>query len=307
MILFSLPEYRELARQIQILPSIEYGQFQVRRFDNQELHAAIQTPVARQHCFVLGSIAPPGEQALSLLLLAHTLKKEGAQRVTAFLPYLAYSRQDKDKPGESLGAAWMGSLLAASGVDEVLTVDAHSGRDHELFPIPLLSLSPAGLFATAIKSHRLEDAVFVAPDNGAIPRCEAVKAAAGMEIGETPYFEKRRTASGITHYGPIGAVGPRVVIVDDMLDTGGTLVSACEKLKQAKVEEIYILVTHGLFTGTRWMELWSLGVEHIFCTDTVPLRPEMDATRISVLPVWPLLREGLSSRANENDRKVTQV
>jgi ribose-phosphate pyrophosphokinase len=299
MILFSFPEYQETARLIQILPSIEYGQFQIHRFNNHELYAAVQTPVANQHCLVLGSIAPPDEQALSLLLLAHTLKKEGAQRITAVLPYLAYSRQDKSKPGESLGAAWMGSLLAASGVDEVLTVDVHSGRDHELFPIPLLSLSPARLFATAIKSHRLEDAVFVAPDNGAIPRCEAVKAAAGMEIGETPYFEKRRTETGITHSGPIGAVGPRVVVVDDMLDTGATLVSACEKLKQAKVENIYIFVTHGLFTGTLWMELWPLGVEHIFCTDTVPLRSEIDAARISVLSVLPLLRDGLSSRAKE--------
>jgi ribose-phosphate pyrophosphokinase len=182
-------------------------------------------------------------------------------------------------------------------------VDVHSERDKQLFPIPLVSLSTAKLFAEAIRNHRLHDAVIVAPDNGAIARCEAVKCAARIPAGETPYFEKQRTEKGIVHRGPIGKVGPRVVIVDDMLDTGETLVSACEKLKQAKVEEIYILVSHGLFTGTKWKQLWSLGVKRIFCTDTVPLRAEIDATNISILPVSPLLQEELSSM-NEESRRI---
>jgi ribose-phosphate pyrophosphokinase len=134
----------------------------------------------------------------------------------------------------------------------------------------------------------------VAPDNGAIDRCEAVKRAAGMPTGEIPYFEKKRTEQGIVHCGPIGKVGARVVIVDDMIDTGGTLVSACEKLKAVGVRDIYILVTHGLFTGSSWTQLWSLGVKRIFCTDTVPLRSGIDATNITLLSMVPLLAEGLS-------------
>jgi len=94
---------------------------------------------------VLGSIAPPDEQILSLMLLAHTLKKGGAGNVTAVLPYLAYSRQGKEKPGESLGTAWIGSLLKGSGSDEVITVDVHSERDKELLCLPVLSLSTARL------------------------------------------------------------------------------------------------------------------------------------------------------------------
>lgn len=307
MILFSFPDYEHIAQEIGKLSFVRAAQFGITRFDNRELCVRVSGPVSGEQCLVLGSIAPPDEQALSLTLLAHTLKKDGAQGVTAILPYLAYSRQDKNKPGESLATAWMGSLLKGSGVDQILTVDVHSERDSQLFPIPLLSLSPAHIFATAIKSYKLEDAVFVAPDEGAIRRCEAVKAAAGIPIDETPYFSKKRTEEGITHYGPIGTVGPRVVMVDDMLDTGETLVSACEKLRDTKVEEIYIMVTHGLFTGTRWTRLWSLGVEHIFCADTIPLRSDVDPTKITVLPVSSLLREGLISMAKHLMRNAARV
>jgi ribose-phosphate pyrophosphokinase len=143
MILFSFAEYQNLALQIQRLPSVQLGQFRVSRFANQELYAVVETAVVGRHCLILGSIAPPDMQTLSLSLLAHTLKNQGAQRVTAVLPYLGYSRQDKPKVGESLGTAWMGAILEASGVDEVLTIDVHSNRDAELFTIRY------------IRSHRL--------------------------------------------------------------------------------------------------------------------------------------------------------
>jgi len=302
MILFSFSTCGDIARQLQTIPSLHSGEFTIARFENQELHASVQGSVSGENCLILGSIAPPDDQMLSLMLLAHTLKKEGADKITAILPYLAYSRQDKDKPGESLAIAWIGLLFKSSGIDRVLTVDVHSERDKQLFPLPLLSLATSDIFAEAMKQHRLTDATIVAPDNGAISRCEAVKKAAGMPIGNTPYFDKKRTEKGIIHYGPVGDVGTRVVIIDDMLDTGRTLISACEKLREANVEEITVLVTHGLFTGSNWTKLWSLGVRRIFCTDTVPLRADIEATNILVLSVVPMLREKLSSMDKETRR-----
>ena len=304
MILFSFSACGDIARQLQTIPSLHWGKFTIARFENQELHASVQGPISGENCLILGSIAPPEDQMLSLMLLAHTLKKEGADKITAILPYLAYSRQDKDKPGESLAIAWIGLLFKSSGIDQVLTVDVHSERDKQLFPLPLLSLSTSDIFAEAMKKHRLTDATIVAPDNGAISRCEAVKKAAGMPIANTPYFEKKRTEKGIIHYGPVGTVGTRAVIIDDMLDTGGTLISACEKLREANVEEITVLVTHGLFTGSNWTKLCSLGVSRIFCTDTVPLRADIEATNILVLSVVPMLREKLSSM-DKDTRRLT--
>ena len=304
MILFSFSAYENIAQQLRTIPSVQAGRFTVGRYADQELHARVEESASGEHCLILGTIAPPDECLLSVLLLAQTLKKERAAEITGVLPYLAYSRQDKDKSGESLGTAWIGALLKSSGIDRVLTVDVHSERDKGLFPIPLISLSTAILFAEAIRKHRLADATIVAPDNGAIGRCEAVKRAAGMPIGETPYFKKTRTERGIIHHGPVGKVGAKVVIVDDMIDTGGTLVSACEKLRAADVEEIYILVTHGLFTGRSWLRLWSLGVKRIFCTDTVPLRSGIDAERIIVLSIAPLIREKLL-RPDSEARQMT--
>src|ERR1039458_10112066 len=178
--LFSFPEYAHISKALHSLSFLQTGQFSIARYDNQELHASVQSPVSGEHCFVLGSSAPPEQQMASTLLLAHTLRKEGAQHLTGVLPYLAYTRQDKVKPGESLATALAGTLFKAYGFDEIWAVDLHREHDKHLFPLTLVSFSPAGLFAECIRNLGLADTSIVAPDNGAIPRCEAVKSAAGM-------------------------------------------------------------------------------------------------------------------------------
>jgi ribose-phosphate pyrophosphokinase len=293
--LFSFPEYAYISKVLCDLPGLQLGQFSITGYENQELRAAVQSAVSGEHSFILGTIAPPEHQTASLLLLAHTLKKEGAKRLTGILPYLAYSREDKIKPGESLGTAWMGALLKASAFDEIWTVDLHSEQDKKLLPLALESFSPAGLIAACIKDLGLTGASIVALDNGAIPRCEAVKLSACMMCGDLVHFEKRRTASGIVHQGPFGKLKSKAVVIDDILDTGTTLVSGCERLVRAGAEELYIFVTHGLFTGQVWRDLWSLPVKRIFCTDTIPACRNINDPRITTLPVGPLLREKLAS------------
>ncbi len=293
MIVFAFPGYEPLLDTLP--PFAQKGNFEINRFANAELVVRIGTQVKTAHCVVLGSVAPPDEQLLSLALLAHTLKKEGCGRLTALLPYLGYSRQDKEKPGESLAAAWVGSVLRTSGLDEAMTIDVHSERDKQLFPIPLVSVFPAEIFADAIRRCQLSDATIVAPDNGAITRCQAVNYTLGRPASEVPYLEKKRDKSGIKHTNLIGRVGTRALIIDDILDTGGTLVSACEKLLEAGSREIQIMVTHGLFTGTDWKRLWSLTVRQIFCTDTIPATKDiLDERRIVVLPIGQLLKEQIA-------------
>jgi len=293
--LFSFSDYEHIASRLEQVHSLEQSPFTVARYENAELHVATVTRVAGKRCFILGTIAPPDERILTLTLLAHTLKCQGATHVTGILPYLAYARQDKVKAGESLAAAWAGSLLQASGIDEIITIDVHSERDVPLFPIPLISLSPAQLFAAEITRRNLRDAIIVAPDRGAIFRCEAVRKAVGLPAVATPYFEKKRTESGVVHGDLVGKVSSKVILVDDILDTGGTLVSACEKLRRLRVQEIFILVTHGAFTGEKWQKLWSLGVQQIFCTDTIPSpRPHEAEGRITTLSAVPMLRQHFS-------------
>ena len=294
MMLLAFAAYEPLALGLEG-PGLERGGFSVRRFPNQELYIELDATPTGRACVILGSVAPPDECLLSTLLLSHTLKKERARKVTALLPYLGYSRQDKEEPGKSLGTAWIGELLRASGVDDVVTVDVHSSAAHRLFPIPVHSLSPAEVFAGEIGRLSLTGATLVAPDEGALDRCEAVRQAAGMER-TLAHLKKARTKAGVRHSVLHGEVGPRAVIVDDILDTGATLVSSCEALRGAGVRDIIIMVTHGLFTGSLWERLWSLGVSRIYCTDTVPLPPRPASTRIAVLSVAPLLRDYLGLR-----------
>lgn len=294
-ILFSFPEYSHVGRALCDLPGMEPGQFSIVRYPNQELRAIVHSAVPGKDCFVLGSIAPPDSQMMTLALLAHTLRKEGAGRITGLLPYLAYAREDKVKAGESLATAWVGVLLKASAFDEIWAVDLHSEHDKELYPLPLESLSPAAIFAECLKQQGLTDASFVAPDEGALSRCEALTSAVGKTSDAIVYFQKRRTASGIIHQDPIGRVKRRAVVVDDVLDTGATLVSACEKLLAAGAEELYLCVTHGLFTERRWQDLWSLAVKRIFCTDTIPGCASVSDPRIITLPIAPLLSAKLAS------------
>jgi ribose-phosphate pyrophosphokinase len=293
--LFSFAEFSHTSEYLCDSAGLKPGRMSLLRHPNGERHVLIESPIAGEHCFVLGSIAPPDEQMVSLLLLAHTLKQHGAARITGLLPYLAYAREDKLKPGQSLATSWAGALLEASALDEVWTVDVHSQHDQELIPLPLRSLSPAALFGECLKEAGLADAGFVAPDEGALARCEAVRFAAGQTADPVAYFHKQRTASGITHHELIGRVQRRSIIVDDVLDTGETLVSACRRLMEAGAEELYICVTHGLFTGARWQELWSVPVRHLFCTDTVPACASLRDSRITTLPVGPLLRAQLQS------------
>src|SRR6266571_9060175 len=120
MLLFVFPAYTAMGNELSTSLNIRMGQFSIGRFPNQELYAVIQTNVADEECLILGTIAPPDEQLLSTPLLSHTLKKEGARKVIALLPYLAYTRQDKQEEDKSMATAWVGALFQASGVDEVI-------------------------------------------------------------------------------------------------------------------------------------------------------------------------------------------
>ncbi len=302
MFLLALDRHEGLAATLEKLARIDVGHASIRRFSNGE--AEIETPVIGRRCVVLGSIAPPDEDLLATLLLCHTLRKESARRITALLPYLGYARQDKDEPGKSLGTAWADSLLGAAAVNDVVTVDVQSEHAHGFLPMPVYSLSPAPLIAKAIQRLGWRDTTIVAPDEGALLRCEQARRGAGI-ARPVAWFVKKRTPGGVIHSAMEGGAGSRVVLVDDILDTAGTLVSACEALVQKGVDEIAVMATHGLFTGAAWRRLWSVGVSQIHCTDTSPLPPSVARDRITVIPVAPLLAEWIATQhveTNGDDR-----
>jgi ribose-phosphate pyrophosphokinase len=268
----------------------------VRRFPNGELRVEVPQHVEGRRCIVVGSISPPPGNLERLTLVAHALRRAGAGRVTALLPYLAYARQDRAARGESLGLTWVGDLLRASGVDGVVCVDVHSEQAAGVLGLGLTSLSPAQLLAGALPEAWRSQVTFVAPDEGALERCSALACAAAVER-PVVWARKRRTPSGVEHLGLVGSPGRRAVVVDDILDTGDTLLSCCRALRDAGVRQIGVVATHGLFTGERWRAVLSGGVREMWITDTVLSRRRPPQARI--VPVAPLLAAVLAGPAGE--------
>jgi len=258
----------------------------VRRFPGGELHTEVPEHVGGRRCVVVGSISPPAGNLERFTLVAHTLSRAGAESIAALLPYLAYARQDRAAGAESLGLAWVGELLRASGVDEVVCVDVHSDLAPDVLGLGLTSLSPAGLLAGALPEVWRSEATFVAPDEGAVERCSAVARAAGSER-PVVWARKRRTRAGVEHLGLAGSPGRRAVVVDDILAAGDTLVSCCRALRDVGVKQIGVMATHALFTGERWRVLFAEGVQKVLITDTVLSRRR--PPQAQVVSVAPLL------------------
>ncbi len=262
------------------------------RFPNGELHAVVPAEVAGRACVLAGSISPPAENLARVTLVASTLRRAGSGPVLALLPYLAYARQDRSADNESLALRWVGDLLKAAGIERVLCVDAHSPIAGEVLGLPVRSVSPAGVLAAALPPSWRGDTTFVAPDEGARDRCAAVALATGSSR-PVVWARKRRSPGVVEHQGLVGVPGRRVVIVDDILDTGGTLVSCCRLLRAAGVRDIAVLVTHGLFTDGCGEALRAEGVRDIWVTDTVLSRRRPPEVRI--VATAPLLADALAS------------
>lgn len=286
-LLFTFDAYKYMKNDARKAFSAANGKFKLDRFSNEEIHVALQDKVKDRKCYVLGSISPPDTNLVSFLALCHTLKKEKAASITAVLPYLAYSRHDKNEPHKSHMTALTAQLLYNAGVNRIITVDVHSKEAAKLFPGTLRSLSPAKLFAQEIRSQAMQDATIVSPDKGAIERGEMLRKEL-KSTHEIAYFIKKRSEKGVSHSKLHGQVSERLIIIDDMLDTGGTLISCCKRLSRQGVKEIWVMVTHGLFTGNKWKQLWKLGVTRIYCTNTIPSAKHINDKRMIVLSISPI-------------------
>lgn len=306
ILVFSFPTYKFLEKSLTDLPGFKPGHFDIKRFPNQELHLELKTAVMGKKCLVMGSIAPPDDNLLTVTLLADTLKRAGATEVIGFLPYLAYSRQDKKEPGESLTTAWVSDLLKASGVDKVVTIDVHSVNTLQFYNLNLENVSPASLFATKIKEANLTEATLVAPDSGAIKRCQNVASHLHLK-NSIAFMVKRRAKAGVFHSSMYdGPVGEKAILIDDILDTGSTLISACETLQKEGVKEVYVFVTHGLFTEDKWQKLFSLGVKQIYTTNSVPIFKKLPA-QVETVHIEPLVRATFKEKQFLKEYELTKV
>jgi ribose-phosphate pyrophosphokinase len=301
-ILFQTSSFERLANEIAAAcPNLQRGSYETTCFLNGERYVTLSTTVERAPCIVLGTIAPPAEQFLETLLLTDTLHRYGAASVELLLPYFAYSRHDKGGGGRSIAFPLMKRLIGVAGVSRIITIDLHAPTVALGDGPPIVSLDPSPLFARALAPYRPESVSFVAPDRGALRRADAVRRASRNE-NLLIEADKHRTAGGVQTV-LRGKPTPTCIIIDDILDTGGTLLEVVDQLTRAGATRFIICASHGLFTERRWEELWSRGVERIYTLDTIGDPPPPPDPRITVLSCAHLLSREFERYAASKQRE----
>ena len=285
-----------LAQRICAYIGSRLGEASVRRFSDGECLVDIRENVRGSDVFVLQSICAPGnDNLMELLLMLDALRRASAKRITAVIPYYGYSRQDrKVTPRVPISAKLVADLITTAGATRVLTVDLHAGQIQGFFNIPVDNLFATPVLLPYIREHASgRSLTIVAPDAGGVERARAFAKRLEADLS---IIDKRRAAPNeVAEMRMIGDVDGRVaVIVDDIVDTGGTLVTAAEAARNAGARSVLACCTHAVLSGSAVEVLSRSALEELVVTDTIPLGREAAAAgRIRVSSVANLIGEAV--------------
>jgi len=295
MKVFTGSSNRALAEEIASYLKIDLGKCVLDRFSDGEIHFYVDENVRGEDVFLIQSGSyETNFHLMELFLMIDACMRASAERITAVVPYYCYARQDwKDKPRVPISARLVADLLEAAGADRVLTMDLHSPQIQGFFSIPVDNLVAAPVLANHIQSLNLKDLAIVSPDAGGVGRARmfAKRMEASLAI-----VDKRRPAPNVAEVlHIIGDVKNRdVVILDDMVDTGRTLVRSVEALKKAGAERIFAACTHAVLSGDAQEKIEKSDLEELIVTNTIPLKgKERSCQKIFVLSVAALFGEAI--------------
>jgi len=284
-----------LAQEVAEFLEIELGKCVLERFSDGEIHFYIDENVRGEDVFVIQSGANEANfHMMELFLMLDAFKRASAERITAVIPYYCYARQDwKDKPRVPISARLMADLLETAGAERILTMDLHSPQIQGFFSVPVDNLRAAPVLAITIQNLELENLTIVSPDAGGVGRARVFAKRMSAELA---IIDKRRPAPNVAKVvHVIGDVGDRdVVILDDMVDTGGTLVNTVEALKREGARKVYAACTHAVLSGQAVEKIENSEMEKLFVTNTIPLSEKAaSCQKIVPLSVAPLFGEAI--------------
>ncbi len=260
---------------------------ELKRFPDGEFYARIPQELKGEDVAVVQSTCQPqNDNFMELFLLLDAAKDIGAKKVVAVTPYLGYARQDKRfEPGEAVSVRTIRKLIEGAGADELITVDVHEDEIMNIFEIPARSLSAMPLIGKSLHSLDLKDPVLLGPDQGALRHAER---AAKIFEADYDYLVKKRKTSTKVHMEPkeLKVDGRDVVILDDIISTGGTVVEAIKVLRNQGARKIYAACTHAVLAGDALEKIRGAGAEDVFATDTIE-------HEISKIPVAPIIADAL--------------
>jgi len=272
-VLFTGNANAALAQDIATHLSIGLGKAKVARFSDGEVDVEIEQNVRARDIFVVQpTCSPTNENLMELCIMVDALKRASARRVTAVMPYFGYARQDR-RPRSTrvpISAKVVANMLEAVGVERLLTMDLHADQIQGFFNIPVDNIYASPVLLSDLQSKRYDDLVVVSPDVGGVVRARALAKQAGCDLAIIDKRRPKANVSEIMHV--IGEVeGRNCVIMDDMIDTAGTLVKASDVLKERGAKKVYAYCTHAVFSGPAIERIQASTLDEVVITDTIPL------------------------------------
>lgn len=287
--LFAGTASEELASKIAVQFGSELGKSKVLKFSDGEFQPVYEETVRGCDVFIIQSTFPPAENLMELLLLIDAAKRASARQIIAVIPYFGFARQDrKDKPRVSIGSKLVANLLTAAGVTRVMTMDLHADQIQGFFDVPVDHLYASAIFAPYIKSLQLEDMVVVAPDIGGSKRANSYSKHLGCEMAMI--YKQRAQANQVEFMALIGDVkGKNIIMIDDMIDTGGTLTKAADMMIENGAKSVRAFCTHPVLSGNAYEKIEKSKLTELVVTDTIPVRHNSE--KIKVLTVSDLFAD----------------
>jgi ribose-phosphate pyrophosphokinase len=290
-----------LAQKVADRLDVVLGQAEVGTFSDGEACIEIGENVRGMDTFIIQSIsAPANTHLMELLIMSDALRRSSARRVTAVIPYYGYGRQDrKVKPRTPITAKLVADLISVAGVDRVLCMDLHAGQIQGFFNIPVDNLYATPLLLQGIRQRFPNSLTIVSPDAGGTERARAYAKRLGASLAIIDKRREKANVAEVMHI--IGDVeGRSCVIVDDMVDTAGTLCEAARSLRDAGAKGVYAAITHPVLSGPAPKRIAESPLEEMIVSDTIPLRPEAEACgKLHVASVAELLGEAIRRINNE--------
>ena len=283
-----------LAEEIVAHLGLSVGDAFVGKFNNGEIQVMIDESVRGAEVFIVQPTCQPvNDSIVELLIMVDALKRASARHITAVIPYYGYARQDRKTRGrEPISAKLMANLLTTAGVTRVITMDLHAGQIQGFFDIPVDHLPGVPILAEYIAGKKLDDLIVVSPDLGGVTRARQLADRLHAPIA---IIEKRRPMPGVAEVmNLIGSVKDKTaVIIDDIVDTAGSLVEGAKALEKMGAKQVFACCTHAVLSNPAIERIEASNLTELIVTNTIPLPPEKRSPKIKVLSVAPLLGEAI--------------
>jgi len=296
--LFSGRAHPELAREVAAHLQVDLGELTLREFSDGEIYSRFDQSVRGQDIFILQTHAGPvNDSIFEQLIMVDAAKRASAKRITAVCPYYGYSRQDRKASGrEPITAKLVADLFKAAGADRIISVDLHSGQIQGFFDGPVDHLTATNLLAEYLREQQPEGLVVVAPDAGRVKVAERYAQKLGAGLALVHKSRPKGQANVVNALEVVGEVAGRAcAIVDDMIDTAGTVTAAAELLFERGARDVWVMATHPILSGPAIKRLAEAPISRVVVTNTLPLGPDRRIPKIEVVSIAKVLADAIAA------------